>query len=625
MQTDFLGRYEILETLTAGVAGRVFLARDPSVDRRVVIQTLDVIAEMPADVQAETRERLLRSLAEAVGLSHPRIARLLEIDEAQGLPFLVSEHVEGTPLSAYCEPQARLPTGQAVELVARAAEALDQAHRAGVAHGDLRPETLLRQGQDEVKLTGFGLATALRIGTDDARAPSNYTSPELLRDGQVGAAGDQFSLGAVLYELLTGERAFPGDSASSVLYRIVHEEPRDPAEAGVHPALCDVLSRALAKQPERRFGSAGELATALRATADLVERTQPAAPAASAIQEPAGAAPAPPSAPASSSSARPYVVGIVLFAVAGAVGYWLFGGGVGLPPEAPWWETRVSTEPAGLEVRIDGVLLNSEAAGLVRYRGEEPFPLLTVQHACRDVEHRLSAADAGGDLVLVIDPLEADVQIDPQIAGASVRLNGKNVGSAPLDLRLDLCRANELKVQAAGFRPASIKLPTGAKPLDVRKQVYAIALEPIPRGRLVLPRQKGLELAVYVDGRRIKDSVGDLELEEGKHELRVKNEYHWLDRRKTIEIVGGKTARPKFDLSFGKLVVQAFPANCKVYLRRPGGSWKFLDETPAERSVATGRMQVKVELNPTGETRIEEVTLSEGVNPPLRVAFGRRS
>jgi hypothetical protein len=159
-------------------------------------------------------------------------------------------------------------------------------------------------------------------------------------------------------------------------------------------------------------------------------------------------------------------------------------------------------------------------------------------------------------------------------------------------------------------------------PLDARTRLAEVKLVPIPRGRVILPRHKGVELVYYVDGKRLRSTPDDLELEEGEHEIRIKNEYHWIDDRKTVRVVGGETVEADFGrLAFADLAVQAFPSNCKVYLRRPGGRWRYMDETPASRRVATGRFQVKVELKPTGETNVRDIELREGDNPPVRFSF----
>ncbi len=119
--------------------------------------------------------------------------------------------------------------------------------------------------------------------------------------------------------------------------------------------------------------------------------------------------------------------------------------------------------------------------------------------------------------------------------------------------------------------------------------------------------------------------MSELELEEGEHSLRVRNDYHWIDSTRKLTIAAGETTAPDVNPRLGTLAVQAFPSNCKVFLRKPGGKWRFLDETPAERRVAVGRYEVKIELNPTGESRVTTVDLQEGENPPIRVAFGGTS
>jgi hypothetical protein len=114
-------------------------------------------------------------------------------------------------------------------------------------------------------------------------------------------------------------------------------------------------------------------------------------------------------------------------------------------------------------------------------------------------------------------------------------------------------------------------------------------------------------------------------LAEGEHEIRLKNEHYWIDVRSRVAVVGGQTARPPADLPpLTTLVVQAFPANCKAYLRRPGGEWKYLDDTPLQRRLAAGDYELRIKLNPTGETREQALRLEAGNNPPVRVSFGRR-
>lgn len=291
-------------------------------------------------------------------------------------------------------------------------------------------------------------------------------------------------------------------------------------------------------------------------------------------------------------------------------------------PPIVWYEAQVRTQPPGLTVLLDGEPLAEP--GRVRFQSVEPFPLVSAQHACRVVEHRLDPADSGQIVVLVADPTELEWTIDPGLAGASVVVNGAAVGSTPAQLRLDLCRANRLELAAVGHRTATIDVAAGATPLEARKLLYDITLEEIPQGRLVLP-DSDVRLIFYVDGARVADGERELVLAEGEHELRYENDYHWIDRRTKFAIRGGESVTPPLeDVALTSLVVQAFPANCKVYVRQKDGPWRYLDETPASRRVSPGRYEVKVVLNPTGETQLRQVELRSGENPPLRVAFGGR-
>jgi hypothetical protein len=115
-----------------------------------------------------------------------------------------------------------------------------------------------------------------------------------------------------------------------------------------------------------------------------------------------------------------------------------------------------------------------------------------------------------------------------------------------------------------------------------------------------------------------------VQLEEGEHRVRMQNDFHWIDETAIVRVAAGVTERvPLAPPALGTLRVQAFPANCSVSLRRPGGAWREVDETPFERALAPGRYEVRVELKPTGERREQLVILAPGANPPLRVSFAR--
>jgi eukaryotic-like serine/threonine-protein kinase len=245
-----LGPYEILEPLGAGGMGEVYRARDTRLDR-------DVAIKVSAERFSERFEREARVIA---SLNHPNICQIYDV----GPDFLVMELVEGSPL------KGPLPIKDAAEYAGQILDALDAAHRKGITHRDLKPANILvtRQG---IKLVDFGLAKQSGpLGESDlTRALTQqgqivgtlqYMSPEQLQSKEADARSDLFSFGCVLYEMLSGRRAFEGASAASVIAAILE---RQPAPLMASPALDRVVNRCLAKDPEQRFQNALDLKTAL--------------------------------------------------------------------------------------------------------------------------------------------------------------------------------------------------------------------------------------------------------------------------------------------------------------------------------------------------------------------------
>ena len=146
----------------------------------------------------------------------------------------------------------------------------------------------------------------------------------------------------------------------------------------------------------------------------------------------------------------------------------------------------------------------------------------------------------------------------------------------------------------------------------------------LEHGMVLFYLRSTLNLVYQLDGKRVNPEDGPFELPEGEHDLRLKNATYWIDVRRKIEVKGGEqlTADVRTP-ELTTLVVQAFPANCKVYLRKAGGKWKYVDDTPARRRLAVGRYDLRVKLNPTGETKDQTIELIAGENPPVRVSFGR--
>ena len=532
--------------------------------------------------------------------------------ESDGVPYLAMEYLEGKTLDAYTTPETRLPLPEVVALVAQAADALHFAHgRAGIVHRDIKPGNLLRVAPGRVKILDFGLAkTPLASMTQDGTVlgTPSYMAPEQIRGGAVDGGSDLFSLAVVLFEMVTGQKPFPGDSVSTVLYRIVHEEPQlpPPTPAGVPQGLHDFLQRALAKDPADRFPDASAFARALRGSL-LTQATRP--------RTKRDQLPPPPPAPrlrARGSSLLPWVVAAAV--VLGGAGYAVVHFGSRPAPAVvplPQAAVRVRTDPPGLPVLLDGKPLSESNV--------PPKGTLTVSQGCRTVKRELTAGDAGGEVVLVPDPLRGTFSVAPEVAEAQVSLNGAAASPAPATLDLDLCTANVVEVTAPGYRAARTEVPAGATPLAARTALAGIALEKIPEGTLRLASSR-FKIDWHVDG--APAAAGDVALPEGTHEVRAVNAAIWLDRTLEVDVRAGETVTPELEARLADLVVQAFPANCRVALRRgESDPWKEVDETPLRTSVFPGAFQVRVTYLPTGQAQEREVKLRPGANPPVRFSF----
>jgi hypothetical protein len=225
---------------------------------------------------------------------------------------------------------------------------------------------------------------------------------------------------------------------------------------------------------------------------------------------------------------------------------------------------------------------------------------------------------------LVLDPERAPVTVDVGVAGAAVRVNGTPAGSAPRQVELDLCRENVIEAVAAGFAPASIRLPAGATPMEATRSLATLRLDEIPRGRLVLP-SAAVPLIFYVDGKRVARVSGGIELPAGEHEVRAVNQEAWIDVRKTAVVEPGGSTDAGLEIpGLAELVVQAFPSNAKAFLRKGKGKWVLLDEVPVETKIAAGSYRVRVEFIPTGESKEQDAALRPGRTTQLRFAFGAK-
>jgi eukaryotic-like serine/threonine-protein kinase len=260
-----LGRFEITGVLGEGAMGVVYLAHDPQIDRPVALKMLRPEA-LVGEHGKEIESRFLKE-AKLVGrLSHPNVVTIYEAGEDKGAAYIAMEYVEGQPLTAWLGPQRDLSLPDRISIVRQVGLALEHAHDRGVLHRDIKPGNILITPDRRVKVADFGIGKLLTPGSSELTRTGHmigspaYMSPEQIRGEKLDGRSDLFSLGVVFYELLTGVRPFPGDSITTLVYQILHLEPRDPVlvKPELPPATSDVFARLLAKTPEKRPASARE-------------------------------------------------------------------------------------------------------------------------------------------------------------------------------------------------------------------------------------------------------------------------------------------------------------------------------------------------------------------------------
>jgi serine/threonine-protein kinase len=255
------GRYQIIETLGCGATSRVDKARDTLIGRTVAIKSF------LQGFGRNSEEQFLRE-AQTIGrLSHSSVAQLYDIStDAEGTPFLVMEFVSGKSLEQLVA-HSPIPFANAAVWAADIASALSYAHGTGIIHGDVKPSNIRVTEREKVKLVDFGVARfASQVsGSDRVLGTPAYLSPEQIEGGKQDGRSDLFSLGIVLYEMITGVRPFAGDSLGEVCAQILTESPIPPSKRNPNvPAAFDrILARCLAKSPDDRYQCGNDLARAL--------------------------------------------------------------------------------------------------------------------------------------------------------------------------------------------------------------------------------------------------------------------------------------------------------------------------------------------------------------------------
>ena len=283
------GRYEVIDELGKGAMGTVYRARDPMLHRTVAIKTVNM--DLDRDEVADYEARFYQEARAAGGLNHPNIVTIYDIGKSGTIAYMAMELLEGNELRTIMAQGKALPVGRAIDIAAQAAEGLGYAHDHDVVHRDIKPANLMISREGLVKITDFGIArmrsAEVRTQTGVVLGSPRYMSPEQVVGKRAEPRSDIFSLGVILYEMVTGKAPFAGEDVSAIMFQILNFVPPPPSSINPDaPEMLDfIVAKALAKSPGDRYASAREMASDLRecrlqvpARSDsslVLKRTQP--------------------------------------------------------------------------------------------------------------------------------------------------------------------------------------------------------------------------------------------------------------------------------------------------------------------------------------------------------------
>lgn len=268
MPLTHFGRYEITGTLGRGAMGVVYRAHDPLIERSVAIKTV-ACSGLPKKEAEEFEERFFREAKSAGRLNHPNIVTIYDVGRSEELAYIAMELLSGRSLRELLDSGAPLACERIAEIVAAVADGLAYAHAQGIVHRDIKPANIMVQDNGVVKITDFGIAQlpggSLTLAGAVLGSPKNM-SPEQVAGEKADGRADIFSLGTVLYEMLTSESPFSGDNQHATMYQVVHKTPPDPSSCSLRlPKDFDaIVARAMAKNPADRYQSAADMAADLR-------------------------------------------------------------------------------------------------------------------------------------------------------------------------------------------------------------------------------------------------------------------------------------------------------------------------------------------------------------------------
>lgn len=570
-----VGRYEIVELIGKGAMGVVYKARDPNIDRIVAIKTIKTADIVDSPEGEELIQRFKREVQTAGILTHSNIVTIYDGGQDADLHWIAMEYVDGPSLNKLISERVVIPLHDLLAIFVKICSAMDFAHKKGIIHRDLKPANVILTQEWEPKIADFGIArvassTMTRTGV--ILGTPSYMSPEQITGQKVDSRSDIFSLGIILYELITGERPFLGDNPTTIMYRIVHSDPLPPTTVNLTlpKGLSETVMKALKKNPGDRYHSAGAFA---RELITLVKSSPELSVATSRLDMPTAALSSseisrsfdqyqPIEAPSVSRRRSPAFFGIialiviVIALIGGLVVTTMLGGGgadessaaavtggSGEDEAVITREVKITSDPAGAAVFIDGGQLEgiTPITATLQIPKDKEFSIRLEKDCLGASESLVMGEELPEELpTYTLAQMKQKIKITSDPEGATVTVDGKEIGKTPIgDYEVACGSTSQLKITMDGYDAFSQSLSWDSigsgEPVSVKLTKKTAVQPEVKTGKVTF--RSLYPLTIRSRGRRLKAEVQKRELKQIPLMLQQKG---IADYRTTVELPVGR-------------------------------------------------------------------------------------
>ena len=598
-----IGRYQVLRLLGSGAMGSVVLAEDPRIKRKVAIKLMKLEAVRTEADQHEYLARFQREAEVSGLLNHPGIVAIYDVGEVEGYgPFLAMEFVAGKPLDGIMKNDPALTLKEKFRIAVGLAEALDHAHAKAIVHRDVKPGNVMVGEDGRPKLMDFGIAKredASLTQTGTFLGTPSYASPEQIKEGRVDNRSDIFSFGVLVFELMSGQSPFPGNSINTILYRIVNEPPVEvqPPVLGVLPdGWRRVFGKVLAKQPEARY------ATCTAFVRDLLDAVMELGKddrrELLGLMRMSGEAPLPEIVSTSSDetmvaashaprkSSWLWIAAVTLTVLVGG-GWFIFRGPKGT-------RLKIESLPSGAKVFVNGLEVGPTPQNQSLVPGDK-VRLELKGH--QPVTYELKPGEAPS--AFRMDPIIQDELLDSLPQGATAVLDEKQLeGVTPLKVQWNLGIQHRLTLTKdnlhfhldfdPGDGPSGRAFPL--KEASTAQSQQEPSLDPNAPGFLKLVG--GFSVRVKADGKDMGEVTpgSKVSLPPGTHKLELRNVLYFYKDNRAVSLIAGQTAALTVP-GLATLTVETFPGTGKVFVDDQDAR---IESDHSSIQVAAGRHTVTV-------------------------------